>query len=68
MDVDEVLVDRISNEMCANVDVFHAGVGLGIMGASDGSLVVAIKGGGLFLCETEFEEKGTEPKKLSSTM
>ena len=40
--IDKPVVHRIANEVCADVDVFHSGVGLRVVCAGNGTLVVAV--------------------------
>ena len=68
MDVDGTIVDAIADEVSTNVDVFHLGMRVGVVCASNSSEVVAVKACGPRLHEAELAEQGLEPDDLSSAM
>ena len=43
MDVNDAVVDAVADEMCANIDVLHARMGVGVVCACDGSKIVAVE-------------------------
>ena len=53
-DIDDTRIDTIANEMHPDIHMFHAGMGVRVMGTSHGTLVVAMKDGGCILWEAEF--------------
>ena len=68
MDVDGTIVDAIVDEVSANVDVFHSGMRVGVVCASNSFEVVTVKACGTGLHEAELAEQGPEPDDLSSAM
>ena len=67
-DVNGAIVYTIANEMCADVNVLHAGMGVRVMTACNGPLVIAVEEGGLGLLEAEFLEERAKPNYLVCTM
>jgi hypothetical protein len=53
MNINDAIVDARANEMLTEIDVFHAGVRVRVMCASDSTLVVAVKSSWLSLREPE---------------
>ena len=68
MNVDYSIVDTRSDEVLAKIDVLHARMGVRVVCASYGTLVVAVKDGWLSLRKAELMEKRAEPNDLSCTM
>ena len=57
VDVDESRVYSVADKMCTDVNMLHVGVGVWILYACDGALVVAVEWGGIELRKSEFIEK-----------
>ena len=68
MNIDEAPIYRVTNEVCTDVNMFHTGMRLWIMGTGNGTLVVAIQRSGLILRKAKFVEKWLEPEDLVATM
>ena len=64
----DTIVDTVSDEVGANVDMFHARVRVWVMAASDCVLIVTVKDRRSGLFETEFVEKRAQPNNLPSAM
>ena len=61
-------VDTVSYEVSSDVNMFHPRVGMWVVSARDGALVVAEKCGRVGLGEAEFGEKRAEPDDLARAM
>ena len=61
VNINEAVVDCVSDEVGPDVDVFHAGVQLGVVCARDGSLVVTVQRHWVLLPESQFLEEGAQP-------
>jgi hypothetical protein len=57
VDVDESAANGVVDEVCTDVNVLHAQVGLWVMGAHNCPLVVTVKGGRVVLWEAQFLEE-----------
>ena len=66
--IHEMTIHTVTNEVNADVDVFHAVVRMWIVRAHDRPLVVTVKNTGFILGEAEFKEKGAKPDDLSRAM
>jgi hypothetical protein len=63
-----MIVDAFADEMNLYVDMLHFRMGVGVMCAYDGPLVVTTHEGGSRLIKTEFFKEGAEPDDLSGTV
>lgn len=67
-DINGAVIYAIMNEMCMDVNVLHAGMGVRVMAACYGPLVITVEEGGLGLLEAEFFEERVKPNYLVCTM
>jgi hypothetical protein len=68
MNIDDATIDAVAYEMCAQVDVFHARVGVGVMCTRNSPLIVAIQNRGVVLIESQLSEERAKPNDLASAM
>ena len=68
MNIYNMRVHAISYKMLTEIDMLHAGVRVGVMGACDGPLIVAVENGGAQLGKAKFVEKCAEPDDLASAV
>ena len=68
MDVNDTAVNTVTDEMSAYIDMLHTGVRMGVMSTRDCAEVVAIEDSSMWLRETEFVEKRTEPDDLTGAV
>jgi hypothetical protein len=68
MDVNYATIDAVTNEMGSNVNMFHTGMRMRVVGACDGALIVTEKNGRISLGKTKFVKKRTEPNDLSGAV
>ena len=68
VDIDEFEVDRVMDEVGTDVDVLHARMGLGVVCARNGALVITVQGSGMLLWEAKSVEEGAEPEDLPCAM
>jgi hypothetical protein len=58
VDINEPVVDRVTDEVGTYVNMLHSGMGLQIVCAGDSALVVTVKWRGICLWEPELFEQG----------
>ena len=61
-------VDSITDKVSMDINVFHTGMGLGVMSACDSALVITVEWSGVLLWKIEFMKKRAEPKDLSGAV
>ena len=68
VNIDSTRIDTIAYEVLTEINVFHAGMGMGVMGTCNSSLIVTIKNGGILLGKAKLIEEGTKPDNLAGAM